>query len=259
MNKTKKVALVTGASAGLGHEFAKQLAGQGCELVLVARRDNVLENIAAEIVENWPGTLITTIKADLSEPSAPREIFDELLELGVSPNYLINNAGSAGPDFFDEIPWEEHLNYMTLMQTSVAEMCHRFIPKMLEKKFGRVINVSSVAGRISRAGDCHYGPMKAYLVALSEALNASTHNHGVNVSALCPGFTHTDFHQVGDLEEMKEKTPKFIWYSAQTVVEEGLRAVEKGRSIQVSGRLYRWIDPLFQSVWTRKIFRINRQ
>ena len=148
---------------------------------------------------------------------------------------------------------------MTLMQTSVAEMCHRFIPKMLEKKFGRGINVSSVAGRISRAGDCHYGPMKAYLVALSEALNASTHNHGVNVSALCPGFTHTDFHQVGDLEEMKERTPKFIWYSAQTVVEEGLRAVEKGRSIQLSGRLYRWIDPLFQSVWTRKIFQMNRQ
>ena len=71
MNKTKKVALVTGASAGLGHEFAKQLAGQGCELVLVARRDNVLKNIAAEIVENWPGTLITNIKANLSEPSAP--------------------------------------------------------------------------------------------------------------------------------------------------------------------------------------------
>lgn len=181
------------------------------------------------------------------------------MDLGISPNYLINNAGSAGPDFFDEIPWEEHLNYMTLMQTSVAEMCHRFIPKMLSKKFGRVINVSSVAGRISRAGDCHYGPMKAYLVALSEALNASTHNHGVNVSALCPGFTHTDFHQVGDLEEMKENTPRFIWYSAQTVVQEGLRAVEKGRSIQVSGRLYRWMDPLFQSVWTRKIFQINRQ
>ena len=101
--------------------------------------------------------------------------------------------------------------------------------------------------------------MKAYLVAMSEALNASTQHHGVNVSALCPGFTHTDFHQVGDLEEMKENTPKFIWYSAQIVVQEGLRAVEKGRSIQVSGRLYRWIDPLFQSVWTRKIFQINRQ
>ena len=259
MNKLEKVALISGAAAGLGQEFAKQLAGQGCDLVLVARRENLLENIATEIVENWPGTLITNIKADLSEPSAPREIFDELLDLGISPNYLINNAGSAGPDFFDEIPWEEHLNYMTLMQTSVAEMCHRLIPKMLSKKFGRVINVSSVAGRISRAGDCHYGPMKAYLVALSEALNASTHNHGVNVSALCPGFTHTDFHQVGDLEEMKENTPRFIWYSAQTVVQEGLRAVEKGRSIQVSGRLYRWMDPLFQSVWTRKIFQINRQ
>ena len=135
MNKMKRVALITGASAGLGREFAKQLAGQGCDLVLVARRENLLENIATEIVESWPGTSITSIKADLSEPSAPREIFDELSDLGISPNYLINNAGSAGPDFFDEIPWEEHLNYMTLMQTSVAEMCHRFIPKMLSKKF----------------------------------------------------------------------------------------------------------------------------
>ncbi len=104
----------------------------------------------------------------------------------------------------------------------------------------------------------NYGPAKAYLVALSEALNASLRNENIFTLALCPGFTHTEFHEAGNLTEMKNSTPKFIWYSAETVVREGLRALEKGKPVYISGRLYRWLDPWLQSVWTRRFFRMSR-
>jgi len=140
----------------------------------------------------------------------------------------------------------------------VTNLCHRFIPPMRERGWGRVINVASVAGRVARAGDTNYGPAKAYLIALSEGLAATLKGTGVNVSALCPGFTHTDFHSAGGLEEMKAGTPSMLWYDADVVVREGLEAVERGRPVMVSGRLYRVLDPLMQSVWTRPLFRMSR-
>ena len=89
---------------------------------------------------------------------------------------------------------------------------------------------------------------------MSEALGLTVKSRGVHVTALCPGFTHTDFHQTAGLKDLKESTPAFLWYSAETVVKEGLHAVEKGRLVCISGRLYRWVDPLLQSVWTRWLF-----
>jgi len=126
---------------------------------------------------------------------------------------------------------------------------------MRARGYGRVVNVSSFAGRIARPAGAHYGPSKAYLVALSEELALELKGTGVQVSALCPGFTHTEFHDAGDLQEMKKGLPGWMWYDAETVVREGLEAVERSRPIQVSGRLYRWLDPFAQSVWTRPLFK----
>jgi short-subunit dehydrogenase len=141
------------------------------------------------------------------------------------------------------------------MMTSVAHLCHLFIPPMQERDFGRVINIASVAGRIPRADGCNYSSSKAYIVALSESLAVTLADTGVNVSALCPGFTHTEFHEVAGLMDMKKALPSWLWYPAGTVVADGLKAVEKGRPVYLSGRLYRWVDPFFQSVWTRRLFR----
>jgi short-subunit dehydrogenase len=115
--------------------------------------------------------------------------------------------------------------------------------------------VSSFAGRIARPAGSNYGPSKAYVVALSEELALELRGTGVHVCALCPGFVHTDFHEVGDLSEMKRSLPGFIWYDAATVVGEGIGAVERGRAIMVSGRLYRWLDPFAQSVWLRPLIK----
>ena len=244
-------ALITGASAGLGAEFARQLAASGCSLILVARRVERLQAIARQLQSEFGGVEVLCIEADLSRVDAPEHIRDQVSVHGWQVDYLINNAGASGPDFFGTEPWSEHLDYLRLMQTSVAELCHCFIPAMLERGFGRVINVSSVSGRIAAANNCHYGPTKTYLIALSEALALSVKRRGVHVTALCPGFTHTDFHATAGLYDLKQSTPRFMWHSAETVVREGLQAVEKGRLVCVSGRFYRWLDPLFQSVWTR--------
>ncbi len=251
----RRTALITGASAGLGAEFARQLAQQNVDLVLVARRAEPLAALADTLSAHHPDLQIAYCTADLSDPAAPQEIDQWTRERGIAVDWLINNAGAGGPDLMDGEPWGTHGAYLNLMMTSITELCHYFVPKMAERGFGRVINVSSVAGRIARGGDCHYGPAKAYVVALSEALALTVKDSGVHLSALCPGFTHTDFHAEGDLADMKASTPEFIWYDASTVVREGINAVERGKRIMVSGRLYRWLDPMLQSKLLRPLLQ----
>jgi uncharacterized protein len=251
---TGNTALVTGASAGLGAEFARQLAAKGCDLLLVARREDRLKDLAAELGRKHRRR-IEVFAADLSEPDAPERIQAFAAQQQLEIGWLVNNAGAAGPDLLEDRDWAEQARFFELMMTSVAHLCHLFVPGMRERKFGRVINVASFAGRISRPAGGNYGPSKAYLVALSEELALILRGTGVNVSALCPGFVHTEFHEVANLMEMKRGTPDFIWYDAETVVREGIEAVERGAPIWVSGRIYRWLDPLAQSVWVRPLIK----
>lgn len=249
-----RTALITGASAGLGAEFARQLAAQGYNLVLVARRREKLEELAAQLQQTHAITCHVEA-ADLVDPAAPQALYDSLQDKGIHVDYLVNNAGIAGPGLLDVRDWEQQKDFYQLMMTSVAHLCHLFIPPMQERGFGRVINIASVAGRIPRADGCNYSSSKAYIVALSESLAVTLADTDVNVSALCPGFTHTEFHEVAGMMEMKNSMPKWLWYPAATVVADGIKAVEKGKPVYVSGRLYRWVDPFFQSVWTRRLFK----
>ena len=254
MTTPTRTALITGASAGLGVEFAEQLAAQGYKLIVVARRKEKLEEVAADL-KSRHGVEVHTESADLADPNAPAALFEAVSGAGIHVDYLVNNAGSAGPHLLEEKEWAPQAAFLELMMTSVTHMCHHFIPPMQERGFGRVINVASFAGRIPRPAGAHYGPSKAYVIALSEELSLILKGTGVEVSALCPGFTHTDFHEVADMMEMKNGMPDFMWYDADTVVRDGIEAVERGRSIQISGRLYRWLDPLAQSVFTRSLIK----
>ncbi|MFU8815875.1 MAG: SDR family NAD(P)-dependent oxidoreductase [Pseudomonadales bacterium] len=252
--KNQRTALITGASAGLGVEFARQLAARGFDLVLVARRQSKLDEVA-DAIRQQHDVAVTVLQADLADPDAPQALQRALTERQIHVDYLVNNAGAAGPDLLDERDWEAQRRYQELMINSVAHMCHLFVPAMRERGWGRVINVSSMSGRLARAGDINYGPAKAYVIALSEALSVTLRKTGVHVCALCPGFTHTDFHEVAGMLDMKRQTPKFLWYDADVVVREGIKAVERGTPIRASGRLYRWLDPLFQARLTRRLFR----
>lgn len=239
-------ALITGASAGLGAEFARQLAAKGVDLILVARRIEPMKKLAAELADKY-NVETTVLQADLSEPAATGKLFAEVSEKGLQVDYLINNAGSVGPDLLQGRDWSAQQRYIELMMTSVAGMCHHFIPPMQKRGFGRVLNVASVAGHVSLAGDTSYGPTKAYLIALSKNLSATVRADGVNVLALCPGFTHTDFHLSEELTKMKNKSPDFIWYDADVVIREGLKALEAGKAVYISGRLYRFVTPVLRS------------
>jgi len=256
MVNESKTALVTGASAGLGKEFCRQLARAGYQLVLVSRTRDDLEALAHALRQEF-GVNSTVIPADLSDPDAPRAIHDELQGRGLAVDYLVNNAGIAGPALLEERDWQRQQAFFQLMMLSVAHLCHLFVPPMRERGWGRVINVASMAARIARAGGCNYGPAKAYVVSLSEELALTLAGTGVHVCALCPGFTHTEFHERAGMMEMKNASSDFLWYDAPTVVREGIAAVERGRAVYPSGRLYRWVDPLLQSVWTRRLFRMR--
>jgi short-subunit dehydrogenase len=243
-------ALITGASAGLGMEFARQLAADGKDLVLVARRREPMEALAAEL-RNGYSIDVEIMTADMSDPAAPAALFDATREKGLEIDYLVNNAGSEGPDLIRVRDWPRQEAYLRLMMTSVAAMCHEFMPGMIERGFGRVLNVASVAGRMTVGGDYSYGPTKAYLIALSKALASTYKAQGVHVMALCPGFTHTDFHASDKLTAMKKNTPGFIWYDADVVIREGLAALEAGKDEYTSGRLYRFLVPILKSRATR--------
>ena len=251
---SKGTALVTGASAGLGAEFARQLAARGHDLLLVARREDRLKDLARELAAAHR-CKVEVFAADLCEPDAPERIQAFADAQGLQIDRLVNNAGIAGPELLPDRDWSEQARFFELMMISVAHLCHLFVPGMRERGFGRVINVSSFAGRLSRAAGGNYGPAKAYLVALSEELALILKGTGVNVCALCPGFTHTEFHEAAGLMEMKRGLPGFLWYDADVVVREGIEAVEQGKPIWISGRLYRWLDPFAQSVWLRPILK----
>jgi len=243
---TEPRALITGASAGLGAEFARQLAGKGKDLILVARRTEPMQELARKLIDDH-NIAVDIMQADLSDESATSKLFTDVCERELKVDYLINNAGSIGPDLLADRDWPAQQKYIELMMTSVAGMCHHFIPPMLEKGFGRVLNVASVAGLVSLSGDSSYGPTKAYVIALSKGLAATVCGKGVNVLALCPGFTHTDFHQSEALTRKKNASPDFLWYDADVVVREGLAALEKGKSVYISGRLYRCLIPVLRT------------
>jgi short-subunit dehydrogenase len=202
----RHTALITGASAGLGAEFARQLATSGNNLILVARRRDKLEQLSTDLSADF-GIECHVLTADLAEPAAAQILYDAVQSLGIQVDYLVNNAGIAGPDLLDDRDWQAQIDFFQLMMTSVAHLCHLFVPAMRERGFGRVINVASMAARLPRADGCNYGPSKAYLISLSEALSVTLKDTGVNVCALCPGYTHTDFHETAGLQEMKAGLP----------------------------------------------------
>ncbi len=255
---TTRTALVTGASAGLGAAFARLLAERGDRLVLVARREERLRELATTL-ERDHGVEVVVEPLDLAVPGSPRQLYDRLQERGIGVDVLINNAGVAGPHLLEDRDWERQAAFYELMIRSVAHLCHLFVPPMVERGYGRVLNVASVAGRITRAAGINYGPSKAWMIAMSQEMDLVVRDRGVYVCALCPGFTHTEFHDVAGLDAMKRGLPAWMFYDAEVVAREGLDALERGRRVYLSGRLYRWVDPLLRTPLAQPFFRWLRR
>ena len=239
-------ALVTGASAGIGAEFARQLAAEGCGLVLTARRTDRLEALAMDLRARH-GVDVACIGADLADPRAPELIFDECARRGLAIDVLVNNAGYGVTGSFLSKPWRTHADFIQVLMTAPTELCHRFLPAMRERGRGRIVNVASLAGHVpAPAGHTLYAASKAYLIKFSQALALENRAHGIGVCALCPGFTYSEFHDVTGTREQMKSMPRWLWMDADEVVRDGLAAVAHGDSIRVSGRVNRAIKTLFK-------------
>ena len=231
----KRTALVTGASAGLGQSFARLLARDGMDLVITARREDRLASLKSEI-EAAHGARVLTVTADLAEPTTPIRIRDEVLAAGIEIDMLVNNAGYGVAGHLAAVPWEEHERFIRVMVMAVCHMTHTFTPGMVDRGYGRIINVASLAGLVPGApGHTLYGPAKAFLIKMSEALALELAGSGVYVTASCPGFTYTEFHDVLGNREQVGKLPKYMWMDADDVVRGAIDAVMRGDVLHVPG------------------------
>jgi short-subunit dehydrogenase len=233
--------LITGASSGIGEAFADVFAANGFNLVLTARRADRLDAVAAR-ARAGHGVAVEVIVADLARPSAPSEMCAEIAARGLTVDALVNNAGYGVPGTFSSSPWERHEAMMQVMMVGLAELTYRLLPPMAERRYGRIINVASLAGLVpAAAGHTLYAASKAFVIRFSEALANEARASGVNVTALCPGFTYSEFHDRTGTREMVSRLPPWMWMSSADVARQGYEAVMRGVPIYINGRVNRTI------------------
>lgn len=236
--------MITGASAGIGEAFAEVFAAEGFDVVLVARRHDRLQALADRL-HTAHGVSADVIAADLGDPLAPGRIVAELASRGVEIDALVNNAGYGVTGTYVRSPWGTHDAMLRVMVTSVAELTYRLLPEMLERRYGRIINVASLAGLIpAPGGHTLYAATKAFVIKFSEALGHEVRSKGVHVTALCPGFTYSEFHDVTGTREQMKQVPSWMWMDAATVARQGYDAVMEGVPLYVNGRVNRAIAML---------------
>lgn len=257
MTPVRPLSLITGASSGIGAEFARQLAALGHDLVITARRTDRLENLAAEL-QAQHDTRITVLAHDLADPAAVSWLCDTLDQRSLQVDWLINNAGYGVPGTFDANDWATHADFLRVLLSAPTELAWRLLSGMRQRGYGRIINVASLAGQVpAPAGHTLYAASKAYLIKFSQALALENQPRGVHVCALCPGFTWSEFHDVTRTREKMDKLPDFMWLSAADVVRQGIAAVERGDAVYTPGRVNRFIKTVVQLMPDRLAFRLS--
>jgi len=231
-------ALITGASAGLGHEFARQLAGRAKLLVLVARRGDRLESLKTELISRNRGLNVDIHAADLSEPAQVGSLVSRLDRNKIEIDFLINNAGLGDVGPFATSDSARNQQMMGVNMVALTNLTRALVTKMIARRCGAILNVGSTAGFLPIAGFAVYAASKAYVNSFSDALRAELRGTGVSVTALCPGPVHTEFQDVAKRAGHKpEHGPEFVHLSPERVVREALAAVEADRALVIPGWL----------------------
>lgn len=255
----KRTCLITGASAGIGEAFAEVFARERFDLVITARRGERLEAVASRLRARY-GIEVHAIVEDLADRAAPARVCADIAARGLTIDVLVNNAGYGVPGVYTASPWERHAAFLQVMVVAVAELTHRLLPGMLERGYGRIVNVASVAGLVpAPAGHTLYGASKAFVIKFSEALSHEVASRGVHVTALCPGFTYSEFHDVTGTRAQMNELPRWMWLDALSVAQQGFDAVMAGRPIWITGRLYRSIALLVRLMPASLVEAVSRR
>lgn len=229
-----KWALVTGASSGLGRDFAIELAKMKCNLVIVARREEKLKALMQH-VKRSDNVDVEVIVQDLGQRGAPQELFDKVAAKNINIDVLINNAGFGCYGNFLDTPWEKEQQMLDLDIINLVHMTKLFIKGMVERKFGYVLQVASVAGFQPTPTYISYGAAKAYVLNFSEGLNFELKNTGVSVTALCPGATATEFFEASGQGDTLTGYQKMSLMTSEEVVKTAMAGLLKGKPTVVPG------------------------
>jgi short-subunit dehydrogenase len=224
--------LVTGASSGIGLELARCFAADGSRVILVARNTSALETLAGELRRDCKIEAIV-LTADLSLPETPGTIYSELKGRGIVVDVLVNNAGFGSHGLFSELPLQQQLQMIQVNVTALVELTGLFLPGMVERRLGGVLNVASVAGFVPGPGMAVYYATKAFVLSFTEALAGELAGTGVKVMALCPGPTETNFGKIARVNGAR--LVRVARMTAKEVAIQGHRALRGGREVAVSG------------------------
>ena len=233
-----KIALITGASSGIGKSFAQQLAEEGYNLILVDRRKQKLEDLADDLSARY-STESQIIVADLSDLDQINKVVSNIETLG-RLDILINNAGFGLSSSFATGDASRQLDMVKVHVLASFALSRAAMPVMLKRNEGLVINVSSMSGLMIKYGDVTYTATKSFLIVLSESLQEELRKTNIKIHALCPGMTYSEFHDTKDLENFDRSTvPKGLWMSSAKVVQKSLKAARRGKTVFVPGFLNR--------------------
>lgn len=235
-------ALITGASSGLGTEFARQLAARGADLVLVARDREALERIAVEL-RGRHGVGVEVLVADLTVPRQLAKIERRVASAEAPIEVLVNNAGIGLPLAFERNDIEVEVAHLRLHAEAAMRLMHAVLGPMLERGHGRIVNVASIAAFMPRST---YGAAKGWLVSFSRWAHERYAPRGVTVTAVCPGFVHTRFHERLGLPPGEEGIAPALWIDAGTVVRVGLRDAARGRAVSIPTLRYKALAVLLR-------------
>lgn len=231
---SQKIALITGASSGLGACFARKLAGRQYNLILVARRRERLAALANEL-EEAETISAEMLVADLSIPDGVEQVEGRICRLEAL-DLLVNNAGFGTTGQFARTELPQQLDMIQVHVMATVRLSRAALPGMIARSQGRIINVSSLAAFIPMPGNVTYCATKAYLNSFSRALQVELAGTGVQIQALCPGFTYTEFHNSTEYpQEARNQIPKMLWMSAEAVVEASLNALDKEQVVYIPG------------------------
>ncbi len=229
-------ALVTGATAGLGASFARRFAAEGRDLVLVARDTDRLESTAADLRDRF-AVDVEVLPADLSTDEGCAAVAARLRQPDQPVDTLVNNAGFGLYLAFGKAPLADEQRMLDLNVRAVLTLTHAAVEVMTARGRGEIINVSSVAGFIPRGAAATYAAGKAWVTSFSEGVSLLLAGTGVRITAICPGFTRTEFHARADAD--MSGTPSWMWLDADRVVAEGLAAARAGVVVSVPSRRYK--------------------